>query len=315
MNYHTLADFRTRHVELLDDIFTRSIAALLHEKLVTLDRVAQDGMKVRASAGSASFRRKPTLEQRHAEAKAHIEALKTELLGDPTAANRRQQAARERAARERESRLAKALEHVQEVAARKHCSEDKENARVSMTDPEARLMKMADGGFRPAYNVQLATDAPTQIITGIEVITSGSDRGQLAPMVEQHQERYGEPPKEMLADGGFATKPDITTISETGQTTVYAPVQRPKNAVRDPHAAHPGDSPAVVAWRKRMATDEAKEIYKQRAATAECVNAHARNRGLYQVRVRGAPRVKAVVLWYVLAHNLLRAALLRSAAA
>ena len=115
-----------------------------------------------------------------------------------------------------------------------------------MTDPEARLMKMADGGFRPAYNVQLATDAPTRILTGIEVITSGSDRGQLAPMVEQHQERYGEPPKEMLADGGFATKPDITTISETGQTTVYAPVQRPKNAVRDPHAAHPGDSPAVV---------------------------------------------------------------------
>jgi transposase len=314
VNYHTLADFRTQHVELLDEIFTGSIAALLKEKLVTLDRVAQDGMKVRASAGAASFRRRPTLEQYHEEAKAQIESLKAELTSDPAAANRRRQAARTRAARDREARLAKALEHMKHVEAQKKGQEKKENARVSTTDPEARVMKMGDGGFRPAYNVELATDTATQIITGVEVITTSSDRGQLAPMVEQHQERYHVVPQEMLADGGFATKDDITAVSTPqGQTTVYAPVQKPKKTKVDPHTPHQGDSPAVAEWRTRMATDEAKEIYKQRAATAECVNAQARNRGLYQVRVRGTPRVLAVVLWHVLAHNLMRAVALRAA--
>ncbi|MCA1626658.1 MAG: IS1182 family transposase [Acidobacteria bacterium] len=316
VNYHTLADFRTQHVELLDAIFTGSIAALLEEKLVTLDRVAQDGMKVRAGAGAASFRRRPTLEQHHADAKAQIEALKAELASDPAAANRRQQAARQRAAREREARLAKALEHMSQVEAQKKGQENKEKARVSTTDPEARVMKMGDGGFRPAYNVQLATDAATQIITGVKVIATGSDRGQLAPMVQQHQERYEAAPQEMLADGGFATKDDITAVSPpAGRTTVYAPVQKSKKQDVDPHTPRAGDSPAVAEWRTRMATDEAKEIYKQRAATAECVNAHARNRGLYQVRVRGAPRVLAVVLWHVLAQNLMRAVALRAALA
>ena len=316
VNYHTLTDFRTQHTGLLDEIFTGSIATLLEQKLVTLDRVAQDGMKVRASAGAASFRRKPTLEEHLADAREQIEALKKELTSDPTAGNRRQRAARERAARQREERLVKALEQMQLVEAQKKGQEAKDNARVSTTDPEARVMKMADGGFRPAYNVQLATDTATQIITGIDVTNSGGDQGQLAPMVEQHEERYDETPKEMLVDGGYTKKDDITQVSAPeGNTVVYAPVQKSKKEDVDPHTPRDDDSPAVAEWRQRMATPEAKEIYKERAATAECVNAQARNRGLYQVRVRGGPKVKAVVLWYVLAHNLLRVAAMRAALA
>jgi transposase len=307
VNYHTLADFRTQHVEFLDRLFTQSIALLMQQGLVSLDRVAQDGMKVRASAGAASFRRRPTLEKYLAEAQQQVEALKAELEADPSAANRRQQAARERAAREREERLRKALEQLALVEARKKGEEEKAKARVSTTDSEARVMKMADGGYRPAYNVQLATQTDTQIITGVDVTNSGGDQGQMAPMVEQHDERYGCTPDEMLVDGGFVKKDDITQVSEPqGSTTVYAPVQVSKTDRRDPHTPRPDDSPAVAAWRQRMATAEAKEIYKQRAATAECVNAQARNRNLYQVRVRGGPKVRAVVLWYVLAHNLMR---------
>jgi hypothetical protein len=171
-------------------------------------------------------------------------------------------------------------------------------------------MKMADGGFRPAYNVQLATDTQTQIITGVDVTNSGGDQGKMAPMVEQHEVRYEQPPQDMLVDGGFVKKEDIEAVSET--TTVYAPVQQSKKEDLDPHTPRANDSAAVAQWRMRMATPEAREIYKQRAATAECVNAIARNRGLYQVRVRGAPKVLAVVLWYVLAHNLIRAATLRA---
>jgi transposase len=306
LNYHTLADFRVAHVEVLDRMLTDSVAVLLDQDLVSMERVAQDGMKVRASAGASSFRRGPRLQQFHDEAAAQVAALKKELDTDPAAGSRRQQAARQRAAEDRAQRLRQALAQLPLVEAGKPAA-TKAQARVSTTDPEARVMKMGDGGFRPAFNVQLATDTQTQIITGVDVTNSGGDQGKLAPMVEQHEERYQERPKEMLVDGGFTKKQDIETVEQAG-TTVYAPVQASKDPERDPHTPRADDTPKVAEWRQRMATPEAKQIYKERASTAECVNAHARNRGLYQFRVRGLAKVKAVVLLYVLAHNLMRAA-------
>ncbi len=97
-------------------------------------------------------------------------------------------------------------------------------------------MKMGDGGFRPAFNVQFATAADSQVITGADVVNSGGDQGQLAPMVEQHQERYSETPKKALIDGGFVKKADIDQLSPPqGGTTVYAPVMESKDPNRDPH--------------------------------------------------------------------------------
>jgi hypothetical protein len=177
--------------------------------------------------------------------------------------------------------------------------------RASSTDAEARVMKMADGGFRPAYNVQLASTPHSQIIVGVEVNNCGSDGGQLSPMLEQVQQRYQQRPAEWLADGGFASDADIEDAYRGG-TTVYAPVRHPRNSRRAPYVALPDDSEAIAQWRQRMGTEAAKEIYKQRAATAECVNAIARSRGLSQFLVRGLNKVKAVALWYALAHNLMR---------
>ncbi len=313
MNYHTLSDFRTQHTELLDRLLTESVASLMAEGLVTMDRVAQDGMKVRASAGAASFRRQPTLEEALAEAEAQLAQLKKELEADPGASKSRQQAARERAAEERAERISAALEQLPQIAEGKK-AKDREKARASTTDADARVMKMGDGGFRPAFNVQMATDTNSQVITGVEVTNSGGDQGQLAPMVEQHEARYERVPDEVVVDGGFAKKEAIETV-EQGGTTVYAPVQKSKDPERDAHTPRADDSPAVAQWRQRMATDEAKVIYRERAATAECVNALARNRGLQQFLVRGVRKAKAVMLWYVLAHNLLRAVALRAAAA
>jgi len=313
MNYHTLSDFRTRHVELLDRLLTESVASLMTEGLVTLDRVAQDGMRVRASAGAASFRRQPTLEAALAEAEEQVARLRKELEADPAATKTRQKAARKRAAEERSQRIRAALEQLPQIAAGKKAKE-RENARASTTDADSRVMKMGDGGFRPAFNVELATATASQIITGADVTNSGGDQGQLAPMVEQHHQRYDQVPGEALVDGGFVKREDIEHV-EQGGTTVYAPVQKPKDPERDPHKPRPDDTPAVAQWRQRMATDEAKVIYRERAATAECVNALARNRGLQRFLVRGLRKVKAVVLWYVLAHNLMRAVALRAAAA
>src|SRR5690606_17659350 len=134
-----------------------------------------------------------------------------------------------------------AIEQLPLVEAQKKADEQ-EKARVSTTDPEARVMKMADGGYRPAYNVQLATDTQTQVITGVEVTNSGGDWGKLVPMVEQHVERYDKPPDAMLVDGGFVKKEDIVEVSAPqGSTTVYAPVQKVRKQGIDPHAARADD--------------------------------------------------------------------------
>jgi hypothetical protein len=193
---------------------------------------------------------------------------------------------------------------------------DRDKARASTTDADSRVMKMGDGGFRPAFNVEFATATQSQVITGADATNSGGDQGQMAPMVEQHDERYAKKPGEMLVDGGFVKKADIDQVSPPqGGTIVYAPVMESKDPQRDPHTPREDDSPAVAEWRKRMATPEAKAIYRERASTAECVNALARNRGLQRFLVRGLRKVKAVVLLYALAHNLLRAVALRAAAA
>ena len=304
VNYHTLADFRTAHLAFLDGLLTHSVAVLREQDLVDLNRVALDGMRVRACAGAASFRRRQTLEEHLQEATDQVARLKEELDDDPSASSRRCAAARERAAREREERLSQALERLPELEAKKK-PQEKDQARASTTDPQASVMKMADGGFRPAYNVQYATAADGQVVLGVEVITTGSDMGQLSPMLDQIHQRFDTRPAEALADGGFASLDDIEQAQAAPRgATAYVPVPKPKDANRDRHEPLPTDSEAVANWRRRMKTEEAKEVYKQRASTIECVNAQARNRGLLRFLVRGLLKVKAVALWYAIAHNL-----------
>ena len=319
VNHHTLSDFRCARSEVLEELLTHSVAVLLEQGLVKLERVAQDGMRVRASAGAASFRRRSTLERCLEQAQAQVEALKREIDADPDASNRRRRAARERAALERQKRIAQALAQLAEVekqknkkpVAKKENESEEQYAkrsepRASSTDGEARVMKMADGGFRPAYNVQFTTTTDSQVIVGVDVNNIGSDLGQLSPMLDQVEQRYGQRPAEWLVDGGYARHNDIEDADGRG-TTVYAPVPKPKDPSRDPHLARSDDSEAIAQWRQRMGRSEAKNIYKQRAATAECVNAIARGRGLMRFVVRGLNKVKAVALWYALAHNLMRA--------
>jgi transposase len=303
INYHTLSDFRVDEVDFLDRVLTHSVAVLREQDLVDLNRVAQDGMRVRASAGAASFHRRRTLEEHLQEAQEQIQRLKQELGHDPAAPGRRQTAAQHRAACEREARLRQALDRLPELEAKK-APDEKAKARASSTDPEATVMKMADGGFRPAYNVQFSTDCGSQVIVGVDVTTTGSDMGQIAPMTEQIHDRHEVYPKETLVDGGFVKHQDIEATSTRCEgCKVYAPVPEPRAPKPDRYAPHDGDSPAIAEWRARMATEEAKQIYKERAATAECVNAQARNRGLVRLPVRGLKKVKAIALWYAIAQN------------
>jgi len=311
LNYHTLADFRVGSGEVLDTLLTTGVAALVAEGLVSLTRVAHDGVKVRASAGAASFRREDRLAQLLDEATAQVEQLRREVADDPGATARRQAAARQRAAAERQQRVANALKQLPEVAARRQKAGVKGPARTSTTDPDARVMKMADAGYRPAFNAQVTTATGSQVIVGVAVVTAGTDLGQLGAMADQVQRRYGQPPAEVLADGGYVALRDLRELTRRG-CVIYAPPGWRREAGRARDRQRRNDE-ATWAWRARMATAEAQEIYRQRAATSECVNAVARNRGLRQFAVRGLRKVRTILLWFALAHNLVRTVALRQA--
>lgn len=301
VNYHTLSDFRWKQPEALEELFTDILAGLIHAELVDFKQVAQDGMRVRASAGAASFRRQPTLEESLALAQEQVRRLAKELEAPDgrTAPSPRQQAAATRAARERQERLVKAMEELPKVRAAR--SKDPEEARVSTTDPEARVMKMADGGFRPAFNIEFATDCGHQIILGVDVTNIGSDMGQLLPMLDQLERRCGTLPTNLLVDGGFAAGPAIVAAAQRG-VTVYAPVKKGQHQ----YEPRPGDPAELNDWRVRMGTDQARQIYPLRAATAECVNALARLRSGTHFRLRGLPKVRALAFLMAIAHNIFR---------
>ncbi|MEK6876923.1 MAG: IS1182 family transposase, partial [Nanoarchaeota archaeon] len=213
INYHMLSDFRVSHQGALDNLLTQIVASLMAAGAVTLERVAQDGMRVRASAGASSFRRQERLKECLKLARAQVERLAYEREHPDPAVSLREQRARERAARERVERVERALEYLpQAQAAKERQQETKALAdrakvtapRTSTTDPEARVMKMPDSGFRPAYNVELATDRAGGVILGVAVTGEGTDAGQALPMEEQVVKRTGQHPGAYLMDGGFA---------------------------------------------------------------------------------------------------------------
>jgi transposase len=316
INYHTLSDFRVAQQEALDNLLTEVLAAMMDAGLVKLRHVAQDGMRVRASAGSSSFRRESSLTRCLAEAQQQVAVLAAEREHPDPGHSARQEAARERAARERQQRVEEALRRLPQVQAAKERSKRTESkvkkakvseARVSTTDPEARVMKMPDGGFRPAYNLQMATDEDSQVIVAVAVDTTGNDGGQAPPGLEQVVQRTGRRPEAYLMDGGYARRDDVTALERCG-VTVYAPTRSPRTTTSGRTKGSPrrDDTPEGVRWRERMETEQAKEIYKGRAATSECVNAHARRHGLTHLLVRGTSKVLSVLLLVAITHNLLR---------
>jgi transposase len=310
VNHHLLSDFRTEHVEFLDQLLTDSVATLLHQDLITLETVSQDGMRVRAHAGSSSFRRRKTLKTCLQEARKQIDTLREENEADSSGCDRRTTAAQKRVARERKERVEKALDELVEVEGKmeRRKKGSSETARASTTDPEARRMKMACGGFRPAYNVEFATTNNTRVIVGAYVTNSGSDGGQMSPMIEQIEARFGQRPREYLVDGGFSTLDDIERV-EKGGSKVYAPIkdeEKKRLHGQDPFSRRKRDSDEIANWRKRMGTQEARAKYSERASTAEYPNAVCRNRGLQQFLLRGLRKVRAVTLWYALAYNFTR---------
>jgi transposase len=322
VNHHTLSDFRKDNGDAWDDLLTQIIASLMAEGLVTMKRVAQDGMRVRADAGSSSFRRKTKLETCLDEAREQVETLKRLADESPDQLSERQRAAQERAAAEQVARTEAALRHCEELQrqreeAAKKSGRPVNEARASTTDPEARNMKFADGGYRPGYNVQFVTDVDSGLIVDAAVVNAGNDFEQAVPSLNNIQCRYGVVPEKLLVDGGFSSKETIEQVTACG-TVIYAPLKdedKQLEAGKDPYARKRKDSPAMAAWRARMGTEEAKQIYGLRGQTAEWSNAQARNRGFSRMPVRGLQKCGIVTRLFAIAHNIVTAVRLRAATA
>lgn len=312
VNYHSLSEFRTAHPELLEQLLVEHVASLSVAGVIDLDEVVQDGVRVRASAGTSSFRRQKKLYKELRRARRLVEHLRDENDDDPDASNRRIKAAQDRAASEREVRVEAALRQLAEIKAHRarRGRENRNNRkkgskrsepRASTTDPQARVMKMADGGFRPAYNCQVASVAEGQIAIAVDVTNVGSDRGLMRPMQERLADLYGCA-KRYLVDGGFNKNEDIEWAASQG-IKVYGPPANSKHGT-DPYAPRPEDGPGMTAWRKRMKSPHGKSVYKRRAP-GECINARFRNWGLRQFILRGREKVLTVMRWFALANNVL----------
>ena len=322
VNHHLLSDFRVGHADALDALFTQCIAALVDKNLVKVKRISQDGVRVRASAGAGSFRREARLAELLDQARRHVEELRRQA-DDPehaAAVGSRRQAARRRAARERETRLEQAIAELpelkkrQEEAARRaghgECGRKirAKELRVSTTDPEARVMKMPNGGFNPAVNVQLATDTESRAVVGVEVTNEGTDSvGLSEPLREQVEQRTGQNVEQHLLDGGYLKAEDVEQAHQRGVALFLPskPARKPERRGRELEP-RPGDSEAIRAWKERMSSAEGKEIYKERASTSETVNADLRcHRGLGPMTVRGLKKARCVALWCALAYNVM----------
>jgi transposase len=338
VNHRTLGEFRVDHAELLNRLLAQSVTALAAEGLIDLDMLSQDGVRVRASAGSSSFRRRERLDEQIVEMQALLAELAKEVESDLTANAERLRKRRAQRAAERLSRLEAAAAKVAEIEAQRAKSkpqvahdpveppppagddeapDPKESkrrkaVRASTTDSEARVMKMADGGFRPAYNMQVASVAGEQIVVAVDVSTSSSDRGLIRPMLEKIEMTCGRLPTQHLTDGGFTKNDDIEWAHGSKVAVLCPPIVNKHNT--DPFAPRSDDGPGIAEWRTRMQSDTGKATYRKRSIH-ECINARFRQWGLVQLTVRGLAKAAIVLTWYALANNILQGERLRLAAA
>jgi hypothetical protein len=373
VNAHTLSDFRVKHEQRLNGLFVQILGLLSADGLITLERVMQDGTKIRANAAQDSFRRKERIEQAIQQAAEQVAAV-SEMSEEET--SRRVAKARHRAQRERRERLEAALGEFNKLA-EQGSVKDKEKRRVSTSDPQARVMKQADGGFAPSYNVQLSTDAANALIVAVEVVQAGNDFEQLSAGIDRVEHNLGKTPQQVVADGGYVSRDNIVEMKERSvefigpfcdeagkgkssyegrgvspeyhssqfiydaasdsfrcpqgkilsyegkeerntQVSYRYRAQRsdcqgcavkgqccPGNGVTG-RSVHRSEELAEVAeFRHKMQSEQAREIYRQRAQVAETPNLWIKEKfGLRQFSVRGLSKVRMEALWACLTYNI-----------
>lgn len=378
INHHTLSDFRTAHREGLEQLFVEVLGVLSQAGVVSLERVMHDGTKIKAQAADNSFRREPSLRQHLEAAQQQVKRLEQQAEQDPAgqAQSRRQRQAQMRAARQRQQRIEQALAELEQIRAAKDKAEQRAQARASLTDPEARIMKQAQGALGPAYNVQISTDASERIIVGVGVSQAATDTAELEPAVERIEANLGQKPQQLVVDGGFTHQGTVEAMEQRGIELIGSLTDRralteatlrkrgvaaeffPSAFTYDSEQNHytcpagkvlryegreqqtsntryryraatadcqaclgraqccpdsrkgrslvrTQDAPLMAAFKAKMATEAAQQIYKQRAGVAEFPNAWIKDKlGLRQFRLRGRVKVGLEALWACLTYNI-----------
>jgi transposase len=369
VNYHTLADFRTANKAAQDDIFTQVLGLLSAGGLTDVKRVMQDGTKIKAQAAAGSFRREEAIREHLKLAQEQIQSM-----GDPKSEDlsQRVRKARERGIREYQQRLEQALRELAEL---KKQRADPDKARVSESDPEARVMKQSDGGFAPSYNVQICTEASNKIILAVETTQARTDYDELMHGIDAVHANTGQTPKQMVVDGGYIKNANIEEAAERGvdligpvaesnpegplkkrgispdfypdkfrfdqqSNTLICPAEKTltfqRSDRREGGSEHsyranaadcencplrsqccPQKSPRAVtrkeysetvkAFRAKMETEEAQQIYRTRAEIAETPNAWIKAKfGVRQFRLRGLLKVGLEAIWACLTYNIMQ---------
>ena len=367
VNHHTLSDFRMEKKEELDELFAQVLGAASAEGYISLEQVTLDGTKIKANASQKSFHREKTLREHLEKARAVVKQLAEE--GE---AEEKRQAAAEKKARGKVERLEQALEELKELRKAKGTEEEKQETRVSSSDPEARVMKQNEGGFAPSYNVQITADTQHGLIVDVEVTQARNDFEQLIPAVERVEERFGKAPGQVLVDSGYISRDNVEEIAErkvdllgsladdkskkgerdqerypssifvynaeqdhyvcpAGKILSYEGRQKkdgmqqfkykakrkdcqscplrmqccPENKKHGRSVTRSEESPAMIAFRAKMATEAAQAEYRKRGAVAEFRNLWIKAKlGLRQFHVRGLKKVGCETLWACLTHNL-----------
>lgn len=303
-SHDVIARFRVEQCEGFDALLTDILATLIHRGLLDLATVAQDGTRVRASASAPSFRSGEALLECREQAALHLKAV----LAQADENTQTSQAAREAGARDFQQRVEQALATFTRL---RETTSAADKARASTTDPEARVMKMADGGFRPAYNAQFSVagdaDGGPRTIVAVQVTNLGSDMGSISPALDQIERRTGRLPKKLLADANH-TKLDCVTRAGKRGVRLYCPqVKRGKKSVSASVAARRDDTPEVAAWRLRMNSCLDRRVYGARGSLCELANAFLKDRsGLPAVTVRGLKKVTSSMLLFAIATNILQ---------
>jgi transposase len=326
LNYHGLADFRVRHVGVLDRLLTESVTALVAEGVVSLSEIAVDGTKVRAPVSRGSFKTADRLDRIEAAVGQRLAALKAEVAQDPEASSRRKQAAQLRAAREVQERAQRARAALEKMRAEKEKrrkthpqaeAKKKSEPSASLSDPEARYMRFPDGAIRPAYNAQIAAVPRQGIIISVAMTDRRNDAGLAVPMVDDLARRYGKAPQHLLIDTHYATGSDIAALAmrEADPVKVFAPPPTERGDVSprcwsDRQRQRDREPEAVKEWRRRMETAEGQAVFRLRKLI-ERLNANIKNHGFGFLPVRGLVKATAVALWHALANNLMAAHRLR----
>lgn len=318
INRTMLAEFRAIDPMIFEDLLTSCLAVMLQAGLINDTDFAQDGTRIKANAGFNSYRREEALQALKAEIKAYIKQLNAENIDCTNTHAKREKAKEARIANERLSRVEEALKTLEKERDLKETNgksygepptdEDLKNVRASTTDPDVRKMKMGDGGYRLAYNVQFATGLDSRTIYGVDVVTTldpGTSPRMMCKVHSRLEKLCMSPAENWIADAAFSAKEDVNVNAELFPSCRYFAPPKPRKGI-DPKKHRRSDSEAIKKWRDMIGTEEVEDLYKLRCSTAEFSNAQVKNQGLREFSVRGQFKVKGMAILHAIAQNVSR---------